>query len=48
MASRVAAYRDEKAGVQFGELVRVTRTGCESLHRTPHGLFQAGQQIARA
>ncbi len=37
--------RDEKAGVQFGELVRVTRTGFESLHRTPHGLFKAGQTI---
>ena len=36
---------DEKAGVQFGELVRVTRTGFESLHRTPHGLFKAGQAI---
>jgi Xaa-Pro dipeptidase len=37
--------RDEKAGVQFGELVRVTKTGCESLHRTPHALFKAGQTI---
>ncbi len=37
--------RDEKAGVQFGELVRVTKTGCESLHRTPHDLFGAGQAI---
>ncbi len=37
--------RDEKAGVQFGELVRVTKDGCESLHRTPHGLFRAGQSI---
>ena len=37
--------RDEKAGVQFGELVRVTGTGCESLHRTPHALFTAGQTI---
>ncbi len=35
--------RDEKAGVQVGELVRVTRSGFESLHRTPHGLFKAGQ-----
>src|SRR6202035_5204475 len=26
--------RDQKAGVQFGELVRVTATGFESLHRT--------------
>jgi Xaa-Pro aminopeptidase len=37
--------RDEKAGVQFGELVRVTKTGFESLHRTPHDLFRAGQTI---
>ena len=38
--------RDHKAGVQFGELVRVTATGFESrLHRMPHGLFRAGQQI---
>jgi Xaa-Pro dipeptidase len=37
--------RDLKAGVQFGELVRVTATGFESLHRTPHGMFRAGQAI---
>jgi Xaa-Pro dipeptidase len=37
--------RDEKAGVQFGELVRVTSTGCESLHRTPHSLFKAGEVV---
>jgi Xaa-Pro aminopeptidase len=37
--------RDFKAGVQFGELVRVTVTGFESLHRTPHGMFRAGQTI---
>src|SRR5258708_25049204 len=37
--------KDEKAGVQFGELVRVTKTGFESLHRTPHGMFKAGQAI---
>jgi Xaa-Pro dipeptidase len=36
---------DEKAGVQFGELIRVTKTGFESLHHTPHGLFKAGQAI---
>ena len=34
--------RDEKAGVQVGELVRVTAGGCESLHRLPQGLFCAG------
>ena len=37
--------KDGKAGVQFGELVRVTKTGFESLHRTPHELFRAGQMI---
>jgi Xaa-Pro dipeptidase len=37
--------RDRRAGVQFGELGRVTRGGWESLHRTPHGLFRAGQTI---
>jgi Xaa-Pro aminopeptidase len=37
--------RDLRAGVQFGELVRVTATGFESLHRTPHGMFRAGQVI---
>lgn len=37
--------RDLKAGVQFGELVRVTETGFETLHRTPHGMFRAGQAI---
>jgi Xaa-Pro aminopeptidase len=37
--------RDEpetiKAGVQVGELIRVTRTGFESLHRTPRRFFRA-------
>jgi len=37
--------RDLKAGVQFGELVRVTGDGFESLHRTPPGMFRAGQMI---
>jgi Xaa-Pro dipeptidase len=37
--------KDEKAGVQFGELIRVTKTGFESLHHTPYGLFKAGQAI---
>jgi Xaa-Pro aminopeptidase len=36
---------DQKAGVQFGELVRVTKNGFESLHRMPHGLFRAGQEL---
>ena len=29
--------RDEQAGVQTGELVLVTETGWESLHRFPRG-----------
>jgi Xaa-Pro dipeptidase len=37
--------RDQTAGVQVGELVHVTASGCESLHRMPHGLFRAGQVI---
>jgi Xaa-Pro aminopeptidase len=37
--------RDEKAGVQVGELVRVTESGCESLHRLPRRLFRAGEFI---
>jgi Xaa-Pro aminopeptidase len=36
---------DEKAGVQIGELVRVTESGCESLHRIPRILFRAGEVI---
>jgi Xaa-Pro dipeptidase len=32
--------RDHKAGVQVGELVRVTRTGFERLHSTPRGFFR--------
>jgi Xaa-Pro dipeptidase len=33
---------DHKAGVQVGELIRVTRTGFERLHKTARGLFLAG------
>jgi Xaa-Pro aminopeptidase len=33
---------DHKAGVQVGELVRVTRTGFERLHAAPRGFFRAG------
>jgi hypothetical protein len=36
---------DQEAGVQFGELVRVTSTGFESLHRTPLALFRTGRAI---
>lgn len=32
--------RDERMGVQVGELVRVTRTGVESLHRYPMHFVQ--------
>jgi Xaa-Pro aminopeptidase len=31
---------DQKAGVQVGELVRVTRNGFESLHTAPRGFFR--------
>lgn len=33
---------DERMGVQVGELVRVTRTGVESLHRYPLRFIQCG------
>lgn len=35
--------RDQTAGVQVGELIRVTKTGFERLHNSPRGLFRAGQ-----
>jgi len=35
----------KRAGVQVGELLRVTRDGCERLHCLPRGLFRAGQAI---
>ena len=34
--------RDEKAGVQVGELVRVTNDGFERLHRSPRGFARLG------
>jgi len=34
--------RDLKAGVQVGELIRVTRTGFERLHKAKRGLFRVG------
>lgn len=34
--------RDLKAGVQVGELIRITRTGWERLHRAKRGLFRVG------
>jgi Xaa-Pro aminopeptidase len=33
---------DHKAGVQVGELIRVTRNGFERLHKAPRGFFRAG------
>lgn len=33
--------REQPAGVQVGELVRVTKSGCERLHRAPRGFFRA-------
>ena len=34
--------RDHKAGVQVGELVRVTKNGFERLHSAPRGFFRTG------
>jgi Xaa-Pro dipeptidase len=34
--------RDHKAGVQVGELIRVTRNGFERLHSAPRGFFRTG------
>lgn len=31
---------DQKAGVQVGELVRITRNGCESMHSTERGFIR--------
>jgi Xaa-Pro aminopeptidase len=33
--------RDVSAGVQVGELVRVTKSGFERLHKAPRGFFRA-------
>ncbi|HYL25947.1 MAG TPA: M24 family metallopeptidase, partial [Burkholderiales bacterium] len=33
--------RDRPAGVQVGELIRVTHTGYERLHHAPRGFFRA-------
>jgi Xaa-Pro aminopeptidase len=38
---------DQKAGVQVGELVRVTRQGFESLHNAPRGFFRAAEHHGR-
>jgi Xaa-Pro aminopeptidase len=39
--------RDQSAGVQVGELIRVTRTGFERLHRAGRGFFR-GRLTVRA
>ncbi len=36
---------DRKAGVQVGELIRVTRTGFERLHRAKRGFLRAGESF---
>jgi Xaa-Pro dipeptidase len=41
----VADDQSRRAGVQVGELIRVTRTGFEKMHRTPRGAFRAGQVV---
>jgi Xaa-Pro dipeptidase len=38
--------QSRRAGVQVGELIRVTKTGFEKLHRTPRGAFAAGAVIS--
>jgi Xaa-Pro aminopeptidase len=35
--------RDHSAGVQVGEMIRVTHDGFERLHRAPRGLFRSGE-----
>jgi Xaa-Pro dipeptidase len=39
--------RDQKAGVQVGELLLVTRQGCERLHAAPRGFFRAAEHPGR-
>jgi Xaa-Pro aminopeptidase len=41
----VTEDRSKRAGVQVGELIRVTKTGFEKLHRTPCGAFHAGTRL---
>ncbi|HEY0336567.1 MAG TPA: M24 family metallopeptidase [Burkholderiales bacterium] len=40
--------RDQKAGVQVGELIRVTRDGFETLHTAPRGFFRTADRHGRA
>ena len=39
------ADESKRAGVQVGEMIRVTRDGFERLHRAPRGMFRSGQVI---
>jgi hypothetical protein len=39
--------RDKTAGVQTGEMVRVTGTGFETLHNMSRGLFGAGHSPSK-
>jgi Xaa-Pro aminopeptidase len=32
--------RDQRAGVQLGELMRITDTGADSLHRVPREFYR--------
>ena len=34
--------RDEKAGVQTGEMLRITEGGFERMHAAPQGLLRIG------
>jgi Xaa-Pro dipeptidase len=34
--------KDRKAGVQVGEMIRITKTGFERIHRAKRGLFRVG------
>ena len=34
--------RDQSAGVQVGEMIRITRTGFERIHKAKRGLFRVG------
>ena len=35
----------KRAGVQVRELIRVTKSGFEKLHRAPRGTFKAGTRF---
>jgi Xaa-Pro dipeptidase len=39
---------DEKAGVQVGELIRVTRSGFDRLHTAPRGFFRTADRQGKA